>query len=110
MARWMAKLLYGIKICLLEAQISQLLPGTITTGHQVPEVRDFVIFATLIYPWWITCTSATDAPWHDLNLFHKLQTYKVVISSSAIKALKASPMVLDRPRRKCLTLEAQIKP
>ena len=48
MARWMAKLLYGIKICLLQAQISQLLPGIITTGHQVPKVRDFVIFATLI--------------------------------------------------------------
>ena len=91
-ARWMVKRLYGIKTCLLEAQISQLPPGTITTGHQVPKVRDFIIFATLIYsPWWMTCTSATDAPWHDLNLFYKLLMYEVVnpaISSSAIKALK----------------------
>ena len=82
-----------LKICLLEAQISQLPPGTITTGHEVPKVRAFVIFATLIYsPWWMTCASATDATWHDLNLFHiKLLMYEVVnpaISSSAIKALK----------------------
>ena len=78
-ARWMAKLLYSIKICLLEAQISQLPQGTITAAHQVPKVREFVIFATLIYSsWWLTCTSAADAPWHDLNLFHKLLMYEAV--------------------------------
>ena len=37
------KLLYSIKICLLEAQISQLPAGTITTAQQVPKVREFVI-------------------------------------------------------------------
>ena len=97
-AGWRSSSTRGIKNCLLEAQISQLLPGTITTGHQVPKVRDFVIFATLIYPWWITCASAIDAPWQDLNLFHKLWTYKVV------NLFKASPMVFDRPRRICLHL------
>lgn len=91
-ARWMAKLLYSIKICLLEAQISQLPAGTITTAHQVPKVREFVIFITLIYSsWWITCPCATDAPWNDLNLYRRLLMYEAVnpaISSSAIKAMK----------------------
>ena len=54
--------------CWKHRYISQLhvLPGTITTGHQVPRVGDIVSFATFIYPWWITCASATDA--HGLTL------------------------------------------
>ena len=47
--RWMAKLLYTIKICLLEAQIKELPAGTITTSQQVHRVREFVLFATLLY-------------------------------------------------------------
>ena len=48
-ARWMAKLLYSIKICLFEEQIRALPVGTITTKGQTQKVRDFVNFATLIY-------------------------------------------------------------
>lgn len=91
-ARWMAKVLYSIKICLLEGPIQQLPHGTITTKHQLPKLREFVTFATLIYsPWWLTCSNATDAPWNDLNLFQRLLSYEVVnpdISRSAIRAFK----------------------
>jgi len=52
-ARWMAKLLYSVKICLLEKYIDQLSRGTITTPQQVAKVREFVNFATLLYSeWW----------------------------------------------------------
>lgn len=91
-ARWMSKLLYTIKICLLADQIEELPAGTITSGQQMHKVRAFVVFATLVYSsWWITSPSATDAPWHDLKLFHKLLIYEAVnpdISKSAVKALK----------------------
>ena len=91
-ARWMSKLLYTIKICLLADQIKELPAGTITSGQQMHKVRAFVVFATLVYSsWWITSPSVTDAPWHDLKLFHKLLMYEAVnpdISKSAVKALK----------------------
>ena len=63
-----------------------------STSQQAPRVREFVLFATLLYSsQWLTCTSATDGPWHDLNLFHKFLMYEAVnplISRSAVKALK----------------------
>lgn len=91
-ARWMAKLLYSIKITLLENNIAQLPQGTVTTKHQLPKIRDFVIFATIIYSsWWITCSHTADAPWNDLDLYKRLLAYDSVnssVSQSAIKALK----------------------
>lgn len=91
-ARWMAKLIYSIKISLFEQQIQELPIGTITTKQQVLKVREFVNFATLIYStWWLTCNSAVDAPWNDLQLFHSLLKYEdvnTVISKSAVRAFK----------------------
>lgn len=91
-ARWMAKLIYSIKICLFEQQIQDLPRGTITTLQQVSKVRDFVNFVTLIYStWWITTNSMEDAPWNDLTLYQSLLKYKDVhpdISSSAIRAFQ----------------------
>ena len=91
-ARWMAKLLYSIKITLLENNIAQLPQGTVTTKHQLPKIRDFVTFATIIYSsWWITCSHTADAPWNDLDLYKRLLAYDSVnssVSQSAIKALK----------------------
>ena len=67
-ARWMAKLIYSIKISLMQDHIQQLPQGTITTKHQLPKIREFVTFATTVYsPWWLTCSIAVDAPWNDLN-------------------------------------------
>ena len=51
-ARWKAKLLYSIKICLLEKYINQLPTGTIATPQQVAKVREFVNFAKLLYSEW----------------------------------------------------------
>jgi len=53
-ARWMAKLLYSIKISLREQHIAIaiLLPGTVSTKRQVAKIRDFVNFATVVYSSW----------------------------------------------------------
>lgn len=48
-ARWMAKLIYSIKMRLLESEIEQLPPGIITSKTQLPKLRDFANFATLIF-------------------------------------------------------------
>lgn len=92
-ARWMAKLIYAIKICLFETQIQELPRGTITTLQQVSKVRNFVNFVILVYStWWITTNSMEDAPWNDLNLYQALLKYKDVhpeISSSAIRAFQS---------------------
>jgi hypothetical protein len=89
-ARWMAKLLYSIKICLLEQHIAKLPKGTITAMHQVAKIRDFVNFATLIYSsWWMSCNMAVDAPWHDLKLIHNLLRYEAVNATVAKSALRA---------------------
>jgi hypothetical protein len=91
-ARWMAKLLYSIKICLFEKQIQKLPHGTVTTLHQVSKIREFVTFSVFIYScWWMTCSSAADSPWNDLQLYQKLLRYEavnVLISKSAVNALK----------------------
>jgi len=92
-ARWMAKVIYSIKICLFEQQIKHLPRGTITTLQQVSKVRDFVNFVTLIYStWWFTTNSVEDAPWNDLNLYKSLLKYEAVhpqIASSAIRAFQS---------------------
>ena len=55
-ARWMAKVIYNLKIAMAEKSIEQLPPGTITTRHQVTNVREFVTFVTHVYlMWWISC-------------------------------------------------------
>ncbi|KAJ4925994.1 hypothetical protein JOQ06_008179, partial [Pogonophryne albipinna] len=91
-ARWMAKLLYTLKLALMKQHIALLPQGTITTRQQVPKIRAFDIFITHIYAkWWLTCEKSVDAAWNDLTLYHHLQAYKAVdegIAASAIKALE----------------------
>ena len=90
-ARWLAKLLYSIKMCLLQKQIEELPRGTITAPNQMKKIQEFVIFVTTIYShWWMTCTSAVDASWNDLQLYHRVLRYELVnlqVTKSAIRAL-----------------------
>ena len=92
-AKWMGKLLYSIKICLLEKHIETLPPGTVvSSAQQASKIRSFANFATLIYSqWWLTCPSAVDAPWNDLELYKNLSHYSLYdkhVSNSALKALR----------------------
>ena len=67
-ARWMAKVIYSIKMCTLENQLKLLPKGTIATEHHLAELKEFVIFITVYSKWWFLCPSVTDASWHDLYL------------------------------------------
>ncbi|KAJ8373704.1 hypothetical protein SKAU_G00042840 [Synaphobranchus kaupii] len=91
-ARWMAKLLYTLKLALMEQHIVLLPQGTITTRQQVLKIWAFANFITHIYAtWWLTCDTAVDAAWNDLTLYHHLYAYKSVdegIAASAIKAME----------------------
>ena len=90
-ARWMAKLIFCLKIALCVPQIRRLPPGTITSHHQVPKVRAFATFVTHVYIiWWLTCKQTVDSPWNDLQLYQCLLAYESVdklIANSAIRAL-----------------------
>ena len=89
-ARWMAKLIYALKICLMEKSISKLKSGTVTTKPQMRKLRDFVIFSVLLYvPWCFLCNSVVNSPWNDLKLYKDLLSYEGVnalVSRSARKA------------------------
>jgi hypothetical protein len=91
-ARWMAKVIYSLKIAMSENSIDQLPPGTITTRPQVVKIREFVTFVTHIYlQWWLCCKESVDAPWNDIQLFKQLIQYEVVnrdISKSSIQAFQ----------------------
>lgn len=91
-ARWMAKLIYSIKMCLFEEQIQEHPRGTIATSQQMLKLRNFVNFVTLVYSsWWMSCNSVKDAPWNDLKFYQSMLAYAVVnpeISQSAIHAFK----------------------
>ncbi|CAB4067792.1 unnamed protein product [Lepeophtheirus salmonis] len=67
-ARWMSKILYSIKKCLLEEQIS--LNGNAATSYQQYKLKDFVVFVAFVYwGWWLTAQSACLAPGSDLCMY-----------------------------------------
>ena len=66
-ARWMSKILYTLKICLLKEQIKQLPKGTVTTPQQQTKFNDFAMFIVYVYAdWWLQCSSPSKATWLDL--------------------------------------------
>ena len=105
-ARWMAKLVYSIKICLLNKYISQLSGGPITNPQQVVKVREFVNFATLLYSeWWMACSSAVDAPWHDLQLVHNLLKYKSQCCGECTACFQTASVVLNSRNDTACTIQ-----
>ena len=89
-ARWMGKLLYVLKLVLLETEICELPKGTVTTSAQVPKLRDFVSFVALIYcQWWFGASVGVEAPWNTLQMYQNIHKYRKVnefISESAIRS------------------------
>ena len=91
-ARWMAKILYSIKIVLLQRQIATLPRGTITTPAQLKKIVRFVQFIVFCYvPWWLTAPSPAAAPANDIRLINTLLKFKSVddvVASAALRAVK----------------------
>jgi hypothetical protein len=85
MARWMAKVIYCMKIYLFRNQFK-------LTAHEMKSLSEFCMFAAHIYvPAWIACPVASDAPVNDLMLFRRISQYTVVnkvISQAALKKLQ----------------------
>lgn len=83
-ARWMAKILYSIKIWMFREQFR-------LTAREEKSLRDISLFATLLYTAaWISCPNPITAPSNDLRLLKSLLKYKEVnevISAAATKAL-----------------------
>jgi len=82
------QLLYILKLALLEQHTAAPPQGTITTRQQVPKIRQFADFVSLVYAqWWLTCEKPVDAAWNDLTLYHHLQQYKAVDAGIAASAI-----------------------
>lgn len=70
-ARWMAKLLYGIKIYLFRDD-----SGFVTTQREKAQLERFVKFGVLVYvKYWVEAPLASNAPWSDLSLWNDMTKY-----------------------------------
>ena len=85
MARWMAKVIYCMKIYLLRNEFK-------LTMKEQNNLCEFCIIAAHIYvPAWIACPIASDALANDLMLFTRIKQYSEinkVISNAAMKKLQ----------------------
>jgi len=89
-ARWMAKIIYSVKLFLLKDVIHAQLPrGRIFASGQIVKLQHFVDFVVYVYvEWWCSACQSQDAPLNDLDLFRNIMIYSDdVISESAIKSL-----------------------
>lgn len=91
-ARWMAKVIYALKLILLKRQIAQLPKGTITTVSQVPKLTHLVNFVALIYvTYWFHCRKAVDAPWTSLTFYQNILKYKSNRLTSLFQKVRNEP-------------------
>lgn len=82
-ARWMAKLIYSLKIFLFRSQFQ-------LTKRELSSLSHFNTFIVKIYlKAWFTCTCAASAPQNDLNLLIDLESYKTTHEAVAKAALKS---------------------
>ena len=83
-ARWMSKCLYTLKIALFRHQLKDLY-----TSEQLEDILNLAIFMSIFYTKpWLTCTSASNAPFNDLTLIKKL----LKVESSIQQNPKAWPV------------------
>ena len=91
-ARWMAKVIYAIKIMLFKSQFKM-------TKQEQNSLKKFAIFAVHFYvPNWFVCSNASAAPRNDLQYLKSLQDWDdKEISSIATKALSRHLWYLSEP-------------
>lgn len=86
-ARWMAKLIYAIKIHLFREQ-----GGFKTTQKEKLQLERFVNFGVLVYvKYWFEAPMATNAAWADLSLWKDMTNYEMIdpqVSEVVKNALK----------------------
>ena len=86
-ARWMAKIIYSIKIIILSSKIKEELPKwAIFLRNQEVKLTRFVTFIVCTYvPWWYTAIFPEDAPTNDLILWKKIYAYPDKIVSQSLQ-------------------------
>ena len=73
-ARFMALILYSVKIVLLSPAISELPKGAVLTASQLQRLQRFVQFTIYVYVlWWLTASFLASAPLHDISLILSLK-------------------------------------
>ncbi|ESO00433.1 hypothetical protein HELRODRAFT_175856 [Helobdella robusta] len=85
MARWMAKVIYCLKMYLFRNEFK-------LTTTETKSLTEFCLFATHIYvPAWMLCPIPSDAPVNDLQLLSRIEQYSEInknVASAATKKLK----------------------
>ncbi|XP_074108448.1 uncharacterized protein LOC141533454 [Cotesia typhae] len=76
-ARWMARAIYSIKICLLQSQLK-------ITAKDKNALQDVCLFIVTLYTKpWLGCTMAVKAPNQDLSFLKALKEYEKVDATSS---------------------------
>lgn len=71
-ARWMAKIIYCLKIYIFRKQFK-------LTAHDLAAIHDFNVFIVEVYfKKWYTCQVSISAPLNDLKLLKELINYKSI--------------------------------
>ena len=84
-ARWMAKILFCIKIVLLHRQIKKLPKGKLLVVTQLNKIRKFVQFVVYCYiPWWLTAPVSSAAPGYDVNLIKQTEALVAAAARNAL--------------------------
>lgn len=94
-ARWMARAIYALKMCLFQEQFSRQYGESSSRGSRFTYAQSISnhllrvsLFVTTVYiKYWFTCTSPNEAPRNDLMLLKILETYPdKEVSTAALTA------------------------
>ena len=88
-ARWMAKLIYSLKIVMLSKRLGSLYP-TDFPAETLHKMERFVQFAVKVYIiWWLKAPVSKDSPQNDLQLINNIMKYKALDAECSSAAAKA---------------------
>ena len=76
-ARWMCKIIYSLKVILLNKYvIAHLAQGAVFTSDQLDKLQRFVKFCIEVYlPWWYKADEVADAPKNDFVLVKNIRKF-----------------------------------
>ena len=106
-ARWMAKMIYGLKIFLFRDQFH-------VTAKELAGLRQFNVFIIQLYlKAWYTCQIPATAPRHDLQLIKDLGQYKRVnpaVAKVAMESILSHLWYLSEPMIGLGFFDAEVPP
>ena len=107
-ARWMASILYSLKISLFREQLQAL---DIFDSEPLDYITSLSIFLALFYvKYWFCCTSAPDAPKLDLDMLSLLETYKSTLKDKSGTMNEMITAILEKFRNHLWYLSERLVP